>query len=231
MLALRRLRGRAVIARTSPVPWWGLAAISAMFWLPPLLAWLDRLTTRPPRPRLAREAPGPGLGFRLRRMVWLPGGGPAPEPPPLAAWRQGRFDAGRPAIGHRSQPAMPRPSRPLSERYRAYIAGEVPGDDPGWGGWYWPQKRAAILAWYARQFGTGGRCLLGIVCGGQAPATQLDHCGRARGFKTDYVELFHETPASTAPTCRDCHVRRTELQRQGVDAWRWAVWQPQGAGR
>lgn len=189
-----------------------LAVIAVALWL----------ANRPVRPRPLVGPPREPGAWRLRPGRWLdhdrPGQVPTLGPQPPAVWRQAGLDA-RPGLPGAGRPQMPAPVRPLSPRYQAYMDGLEAGDSGAWGGWFWPEKRRGILDWYISHQETGGRCLLGLVCGGQAPATQLDHCGRAAGYKSDYAELFRETPRTVRPVCRDCHVRRTELQRQGIDAW------------
>lgn len=194
-----------------------------------LLVWL---AGRPVRPRPLVGPPRPPRSWRLRPGRWLGRDWPAEVgTPPLvhrSVLRQAPLDAGRGLQGA-GRPAMPAPSRPLSQRYHDYIAGHLDGDSGDWGGWRWPEKRRTILAWWAARY--GDRCLLGIVCGGAAKATQLDHCGKAAGDASDYSELFRETPRTCRPVCKECHVRRTTMQRQGVDAWAWSVSWPRGGRR
>jgi hypothetical protein len=203
-------------ARYGPILLPALVAVGFLLW------WAHRpVKVRPPR-----EA-GPGIFSGLGRLLAdnlaaraATRAGPGTRRPPArGTWRLQA--PGRALPGGRRFAAMPAPARPLSDRYRAYIAGQVPGDSGDWGGWTWPEKRRAIMAWYRQRFGPN--CLLGVVCGGTARATQLDHRGRSAGLASDYAELFRETPASVAPVCRDCHDRRTALARQGIDAWTWRV--------
>jgi hypothetical protein len=188
-----------------------VAVIAVVVWLANRPVRPRPLVGPPHQPRAWRLRPGRQLDHDQPRPVRTP------QAPPRAPWRQGGLDASRAVVGA-ARPQMPAPARPLSPRYMAYMDGVEAGDSSGWGGWTWPEKREAILAWYARR--TGGACLLALpgYCTGQA--TQLDHCGRAAGDDYDYSELFKETPRTVRPVCRGCHVRREELKGQGIDAWR-----------
>lgn len=183
----------------------GLLALSALFWLPPLLRWSDQ----PRRPREPRA---------WRRLLWAPGAGvPGSQPaPPPAIRRQRRVDAGWALPGRGTRAVMPRPAQPHSAFYDAYIRH---GARSPYTGLTWQQTREHLLDLNVASH--GGRCQLGIVCGGLAAGTQLDHCARSAGWPHDYSRLGQEGPTDCRPVCRDCHVRREQLKRQGADAWQW----------
>jgi hypothetical protein len=175
---------------------------------------------RPVKVRTPREA-GPGLLAGLGALLadnlaarYQARGAPSRPPrgrPGRRTWRQQA--PGRALPGGGPLLAMPAPARPLSEEYKAYIGGRLDGLTGDWGGWRWPAKRRTIMGWWRER--VGDRCQLGLVCGGTAKATQLDH--------VDYSEFRRETPRTCAPVCAPCHQRRTALARQGIDAWAWRV--------
>jgi hypothetical protein len=184
-----------------------------------VLVWL---ANRPVRPRpLVTSARAPvdwaGWRWRLRRLVWLPGGGQAPPAPPAPPWRQAALDAA-PArgslLGRGGRPALMPPGRAHSALYDAYVKGGQPSP---YTGRTWAQTKAVLWPEHRRRFGPG--CQLGLVCGGLAAASELDHCAKAAGWPHDYSRLGMESVHDTAGVCHDCHVRRTSLQRQHVNAW------------
>ena len=182
---------------------------------------------RPVRARPVREPRPPidwsALAWRVRRLIWMPGARPdhdvaagpwAIRPPPVR--RRLADDASRPLqVVGASRPQVA-PRRPHSAFYDLYLADRVPSPSTGR---FWSQTRADIMGQNRRR--NGGRCLLGIVCGGQAQANQLDHCAQAVGCRNDYDRLGRETLADCRPVCDPCHERRTQMQRQGINAWLW----------
>jgi hypothetical protein len=109
----------------------------------------------------------------------------------------------------RRGPRMPtRKGRPpLSEFYRLYIGGQIPGTDGVW----WHDRVAAWLVEHRRLH--GGWCELGITCAHRRQAGSADHW--------HYRTLGRERREDVGLACWDCHVRREQLKVQGVDAWAW----------
>jgi hypothetical protein len=208
------------LAEVAPTPWAGIAAIAAMVLLPVLLAWWSRAEqaaiARAGRRRRSRGRPD---GVTWRTLLWQPGGphpgGQTRQRPP-ASRRQRRIDAGPGLGGPGRSTLMPRPARAYSDFYEAYIRG---GARSPLSGRTWQETREHLLNLNVQTH--GGACQLGIVCGGLHAATQLDHCAKVAGYAHDYARLGQEGPDDCRPVCRGCHVRRTQLQRQGVDAWAW----------
>lgn len=103
----------------------------------------------------------------------------------------------------------------FSQRYVAYLRGQVPGDD---GKTFWPDR---IKPWKAAHRAAGGQCEIGRVlarggqpnCGSAVPLVHMD---------TDHItydNLFHETRADVAFGCHTDHMRRETLKQAGLDIY------------